>query len=55
MVRVLLALFFFILLISCKDNSLLCEVYIICDPNKEGECERVYEEAQKACESKKNN
>ena len=55
MVRVLLIFLFFILLVSCKDTSLLCEVYIICDPNKEGECERVYEEAKKTCESKKNN
>lgn len=50
----ILVTLFFMLLISCKGDPLLCEQYIICDPNKEGECDSVYEEAQKLCESEKN-
>ena len=51
----IIVILLYVFLIACKNTPILCEVYISCDPNKEGECDAIYKEAQKLCESKKNN
>ncbi len=53
--KIVIGFLLYIFLISCKNTPLtvLCQISIICDPNKEGECATAYKEAQKSCESKK--
>lgn len=46
--RVLIVSLIYFTLVSCNESK-TCHADIICDPDKEGECENAYEEAQKSC------